>query len=281
MGSIGKSFTLILILIIAISSLSLIIVKPASAQSIPNPSVPEFSVQYVNHPYDLAPTSTVDPYTGKTIVTSQGGHFDNFSIEVKIKNQAFISSIDSSGNYTSLSYNLRFKGHYENETKWVYYPVIPTDYGSASHPVDPFQTGARGSKYLDASKSDYSVFTLPKWQVSNVPQGGQIDVQVQTLIGHDNMHDWGMGQFGELITYYFEGEYTEWSSTQTVTIGQTSTSNPTQNPTQTPTNTVLSTPTPTVPEFSLLAILPLLFSMFFITVILRHRKTISQNKPNV
>jgi hypothetical protein len=210
--------------------------------SIPKPSIPEFVVQYVNHPYDLAPTSTVDPYTGKTIVTSQGGHFDNFSIEVKIRNQAFISTIDSSGNYTSLYYNLRFKGHYENETKWVYYPVIPTDYGSASHPVDPFQTGARGSQYLDSSKSDYSVFTLPNWRVGNVPQGGQIDVQVQTLIGHDNKYDLGivfMG--GELIKYYFEGEYTDWSNTQTVTIGESQT--PTTSPTTTP------TPTPTITPY--------------------------------
>lgn len=50
----------------------------------------------------------------------------------------------------------------------------------------------------------------------------------------------------------------------------------------TPTPTIaLPTPTPSVPEFSLLAILPLLFSMLFIAVILRYRNPISQNKPNV
>jgi hypothetical protein len=41
------------------------------------------------------------------------------------------------------------------------------------------------------------------------------------------------------------------------------------------------TSTPTVPELSWLAIVPLLLSLFFVAVILRHRKTISQNKPNV
>ena len=219
-----------LILFVTLVASSLLIAKPTFAESVAKPSIPEFFVNYVNHPYDLAPTTTLDPYTGETIVTSQRGHFNNFSIEVKIKNQAFISTIDSSGNYTSLYYNLRFKGHYENESNWVYYPVIPTDYGSASHPVDPFQTGARGSQYLDATKSDYSIFTLPNWQVANVPQGGQLDVQVQTLIGHDNKHDWGMGQFGELITYYFEGEYTNWSSTKTVSIDKNASSTPTYTP---------------------------------------------------
>jgi hypothetical protein len=274
MGKISKTFALLLTLIIAMSCLTLLAVRPAYAQSFAKPYIPEFSVQYVNHPYDLAPTTTVDPYTGKTIVTSQGGHFDNFSIEVKIKNQAFKSTIDSSGNHTSLYYNLRFKGHFENETNWKYYSVIPTDYGSASHPVDPFQTGARGSQYLDASKSDYSTFTLPNWQVGNVPQGGQIDVQVQTLIGHDNKHDWGMGQFGEMITYYFEGEYTDWSTTQTVTIDKSTALTPTYTP-------YSPTPTPSVPELSWLAIIPLMVSILSVVVILRHRKAISQNKPNV
>ena len=102
-----------------------IMIESAYVQSILQPSLPEFLVQYVNHPYDLAPTSTIDPYTGKTIIPSQGGHFDSFSIEVKIKNQAFVSTIDSSGNYTSLYYNLRFKGHYENETNGYIIPLSP------------------------------------------------------------------------------------------------------------------------------------------------------------
>ena len=38
-------------------------------------------------------------------------------------------------------------------------------------------------------------------------------------------------------------------------------------------NNLQDSPTPSVPEFSLLAILPLLFSMLFIAAILRHRKT--------
>jgi hypothetical protein len=40
-------------------------------------------------------------------------------------------------------------------------------------------------------------------------------------------------------------------------------------------------PTPTVPEFPGLVIVPLLLSLFLVAVLIRHRKTISQNKPNV
>ena len=248
MGEIGKTSALILTVIVAMSCLTVSIVKTANAQTITKPSVPEFVVQYVNHPYDLSPATTVDPYTGKTTVTSQGGHFDNFSIEVKIKNQAFVSTIDSSGNYTSLYYNLRFKGHYENETQWVYYPVQPDSHGG----------------YLDAFKSDYSVFTLPKWKTSSIPQGGQIDVQVQALIGHDNKRDWGFKYMGaEWITFNFQGEYAEWSNTQTVTVDNNNALTYTASS---------NSPSPSVPELSWRVILPLLLAVFAVIAVVRYRK---------
>jgi hypothetical protein len=48
-----------------------------------------------------------------------------------------------------------------------------------------------------------------------------------------------------------------WSPTQTLTIGQ---------------NSATTTPTPTVPELSWLAIMPLLLSAFSLAIIFRHRK---------
>jgi N-acetylneuraminic acid mutarotase len=48
-----------------------------------------------------------------------------------------------------------------------------------------------------------------------------------------------------------------------------------------PQATSTNQPIPTVPEFSWLVIVPLLLSLFFVAVIIRHRKTTSQNKPNV
>ena len=49
------------------------------------PSVPEFTVKLVAHPYDVPTTYSTDPYTGETI-THAGYHMENKSIEVSIKN---------------------------------------------------------------------------------------------------------------------------------------------------------------------------------------------------
>ena len=68
MGKIGKTFAIFLTLIVAMSCLTLLTVKPVNAQSIPKPSVPEFTLQIADHSYDVPAktTSTTDPYTGKT-----------------------------------------------------------------------------------------------------------------------------------------------------------------------------------------------------------------------
>ena len=71
MGRLSKSFALLLVLIMALSSLGLLIIKPACAQSIPQPSVPEFTLKVVQDSFNV-PIS--------------------YSIEVTIKNQPFVYS---------------------------------------------------------------------------------------------------------------------------------------------------------------------------------------------
>ena len=115
MGRISKSFTLILTLIMVLSSLTLQIVKPAFAQSIPKPSVPEFTIETVSRPYDVPPATTTatDPYTGKQTTTTQPGyHVENKTIEAVIKNSLGTSY-----------YNFRYKGHYTQD--WSYFPFNP------------------------------------------------------------------------------------------------------------------------------------------------------------
>ena len=107
MGSLSKSFALILSLILSlimvISSLSLISIKPAYAQTatptaspipIPVPSVREFTVKFVNSSYEMPPSSSINPYTGQK-VTTQAYYVENESIELTIKNQPFVSFIDN------------------------------------------------------------------------------------------------------------------------------------------------------------------------------------------
>ncbi len=107
MGSTSKGFSLLFVVILAVSSL--IIVESATAQSIPKPSVPEFTLKYVDHSYDVPPTTTttIDPYTGKqTQATQPGYRVENKTLDVIIKNQNFTAYEDTNAqrNY-ALYYN--------------------------------------------------------------------------------------------------------------------------------------------------------------------------------
>jgi len=166
---------------------------------IPKPSVPEFSLKVVAYPYDVAPTTTIDPYTGKNITTSYGYHEENKSIEVTIKNQPFVSTLDESGNYTSLYYNVQFKGHYGNEWSYAY-------------------------SYYNASKSDCTVISIGfEHQTISFPVGGEIDFQVRALIGHQDKMKYDTGALlPDYMRYYdvFVGQTGDWSSTQTIKINE-------------------------------------------------------------
>ena len=57
--------------------------------SIPKPSVPEFTLKYVDNSYDVPPktTTSTDPYTNEiTTTTIPGYHVENRTVEAVIKN---------------------------------------------------------------------------------------------------------------------------------------------------------------------------------------------------
>ncbi len=198
-----KISTLILILFLAVS----VPLTFASYVSATKSSIPEFSLQLGAHPYDVPPVTRTDPYTGQTVTVTFGYHVTNESVEVTIKNQPFTSTIDSSGNYTNLYYNVRFKGHYTGE--WQ------------------FERGV-----YNASKSDYTVVSISLQWVDSFQNNGELDFQVRALIGHQDRKAYDSILPPEMKYYYeFAGETGEWSSTQTIKIGE----NPTATPTQTPT----------------------------------------------
>ncbi len=245
MGTTHKSLALTLILLMALSSLILITaVKPANAQTIPKPSVPEFTLRYVDHSYDVSPTTTTttDPYTGKitTKTTREGYHVDNRTIDFTIKNQPYIKNANTTGYWASgLFYNFRFKGHYENETNWKTCPA----------PSGNFDT------YFQASNGTETVISLRLYQLAADYQihgfaktGDEIDFQVQALVGHEKSLSTAIA---------FQGERSDWSPTQTITVGETA----------------VTSPNPSIPEISWLAIAPLMVSLFSVAVLLRHRKT--------
>jgi hypothetical protein len=242
MGSSGKSFAVILILIIAISTLSLMVIKPANAQTIPTPSVPEFTVKFVDASYNVAPSSSINPYTGQN-VTVEGYHVENRTIELIIKNQP-LTSYRQNGEGVSFYYNVREKGHYEENWTAIYtvdnYFAAPSNtiYTTLTYSLDP---------------------NAPPWLDNNLPSGGQLDFQVEALIGY-------IGRTIGFASWYFTGQESGWSNTQTVTIPASSVS-------PNPTSIITPTSTPNVPEFPTWIILPLFAVVLLLSIVIRKKIT--------
>jgi hypothetical protein len=223
-----KRATLLLIVILTVSSLMIIGAVPVLA-SIPKPSVPEFTLKYVDHSYDVATTYSIDPYTGEN-VTHAGYHVENKTIEVTIKNQLSTPYVEVGGERAWLFYDVRFKGHFED---WGFYNA--TSFGDYQHYIlmaDSEYTVI--SYFLQENADDYSGYVI-----GEVPSGGQIDFQVQAIAGYvTTIHGGFVPPFGYTGYDVFTGEKSGWSSTQTITISesQTPTSSPvtTSPPDQTP-----------------------------------------------
>ena len=235
MGCLSKGLALVLILTIAISSLSLLTGRPVSAQSIPKPSVPEFTVNPAGPSFDIPPTYSFNSSTG-LFDANDGYHIQYSVVKVIIKNQPFTNqtSIDN------LYYNVRIKPHNYPDSYWL----------------ELFSAGADG--YPIQAQGNFTIIPLPvegaEPEGNIIPTGTTTDIQVEAMIGH-------IGRNSTYpYPYVFLGEVSGWSSTQTVTL-------PPKTPFAVPTS-----PTPAVPELSWLVIVPLLLSLFSVAVILRHRK---------
>jgi hypothetical protein len=123
-------------------------------------------------------------------------------------------------------YNFRYKGHYTDE--WNYYPFSRSS--SGYNLPDSFYVPYK------ASNSSFTVEALPSYFFEDVPEGDQVDVQVQALFG-----DFDAEPFGHLFPlepaydFYFTGTTSDWSETQTITIGESQTSTPSPATTSMPT----------------------------------------------
>lgn len=181
--------------------------ESVAAQSTSASPVPEFTLRYADYSYDVPDktTTSIDSYTGKTITTTiPGYHVENKTIEATIKN-----------NIGASYYNFRYKGHYAEE--WSYYPFIPSS-NNYSLP-DAF------SVPYQASTSSYTVASLPSYFFQSISADGQVDVQVQALFGNFRAVPYGHIMpipGGPTYDFYFEGTTSDWSNTQTVTVGENS-----------------------------------------------------------
>jgi hypothetical protein len=228
MGSISKGFSLLLVVVLAVSSLMTV-----EAQ-ITKPYVPEFSLKLVDASYDVPTTQTIDPYTGQNLI-HDGYHVNNTILIVTIQNQPLVYQFTGNEKFGSESfyYNIQIKGHYaENWTQLYLNDELPMP--NASSTQTSLTLGVLGESGLRINLKSITV-----------PFGGEEDFRVQAMMGY--FHKMAIPLSG----WFFEGETSGWSNTQTITILETSIStSPTQNP----------TPTPAVPEFPLWTI-PLLLTI--------------------
>ena len=184
--------------------------------SITKPSVPEFTVKFVDSSYTTHPTYSIDPYTGEN-VTHHGSYVANKTIEVTIRNQPFVPYYDASSSWNiSLYYNVRVKGHYE--ANWtILYLREDMPYLSENVP--------------SKSASEYTVLSYHSYQpnsentyimggkMMDFPPGSQVDFQVEALAGYIH-RVWNPNSTSQLdmYPYVFAGEESGWSNTQTLTI---------------------------------------------------------------
>jgi hypothetical protein len=217
---------------LSVSCLTLLTAKPTNAQSIPKPSVPEFTIEH----YQV----------------------ENRSVVVNIKNQPFIP-YSVNGSQVNLYYQIRFKGHLEGEEAWnVQYSAW------ISH--------SAAKEYPKQSDSEYTILPLQLYSTSSqgLDNGDKWDIQVEAMVGNISLVEF----YG--VTYWtFEGEKSDWSRTWILNLADASVSVSTSpNPTLTsmPNYGPTSSPTPIVPEFYWLIILPLFIFTLSIVVLIRKRK---------
>ena len=279
MSSLSKWSAVFFILIMAVSSLSLIMVKPANAQTIPASTTPQFTVKFVNASYTV---TTTNSYTGQ----SQTQLINNNSIEIMIRNQPFDYS--NNGLPYQIYFNVRAKPHFSNADNWTeVYPLenltssqadengfpyawylLPESppqsnqgYTTIAFPVIPTEVYEASGYDVQRPYTGHNAW-LPTF-LDAIPSGAQLDFQIQALVGHNSTYWYIQHPFFPTIGGYSASAVaydsaSGWSGTQTITIGETTSTSP--------------TPTTAVPEFSWLVILPLFAATLFIAVKLRHRK---------
>jgi hypothetical protein len=242
----------------------------------------------VNHPFDIpstTPTYSIDPYTGETKLQnpgSSGYRFDNWTIELWISNKQFYYPSDGSTNF-HLYYNVRTKGHFEQNWRELYSPFHGLHSGNSSDRGAFIPNGRPAQSNNVYTVITYSAYSPPYYAYpqETYPPNAQVDFQISAVLGHDSqifVNDHPLlpmlvGHEEYAIAFDIQSD---WSNTQTITISNSSTitsypqnpiittpfsipiSTTPQNSTPTPTSqNPMPTPTPSVPEFPSQLILPL------------------------
>ncbi len=247
MGSVSKSLALIAVLSVIASSL--IMVKPACAQSTPLPSVPDFTIEPLGPSFDIPPTYSFNS-SSRGFDINDGYHLEFSTVKIVIKNQPFTNQT----NVDFLYYSVRIRPHNYPDSYWQ-------ELFSAGYEGFPIQTS-----------SNYTVIPLSVEGTQTlgpiIPTGASTDIQVEAMIGH----------IGRNLTagypYVFFGETSGWSNIQTVTLPPKipfTFSTPTPPPTTTPSSSI-NPNSITLPVNTFIAIIAVLaLSLIALTALLLRR----------
>jgi len=265
----------ILIFIAILTLSSLMIIKPATSQ-ITTPSVPEFTVQLVDRSYDEPPTYQTDPYTGETVLIWAGGHVENKTFDFTIKNQPFTPYKNADGKDVELYYKIRHKGQFE-EWSTIFAPK-----------EDVVQ--------FSGSRSTFVSFIVGEGTWGGISPNGIVDIQVKALIGYYSLVKDPYDHFTGYSAVFTAVEESDWTNTQTIIMNDsTITISPNASPTATvsPSQNTILTPNKSAPQTAaflgldwlqvativLLGIIAVL--LVCMVVFLRNRSINSKSRENI
>jgi len=141
-------------------------------------------------------SAQTDPTTPRPAVPEFNAKVVDTNLEVTIKNQPLLPY--ENGSYPNLYYMFRFRDNNTMIGQWYYDPiyyVLPYTYGG----------------YYKASDSDFTTVSL-SLEGKQFPSG-LIGIQVTALFGNQYQTSIENG-----AVYAFEGHYSGWSNTQTITV---------------------------------------------------------------
>ncbi len=271
MGKATKSLCLLLFGMLAASSL--LAIQPTHAQSIPKPSVPEFTVKYVDDSTTVPPVYSTDQYTGKSVITQEGYYQQNKSIIITITNLPFTKVLQNQNLtlFYEIEYKGSFGGYWSNINQTSFNSIYEVSEGRRylAYPDAPFSVVTLGFSGNNGS-ARYLVYNF----ISDIPDGGKVDFRLRAFIGYfTKVYNYDAyvpgipgGDPTDPIPHYyaFTGESSDWSNIQTIQIHNgaiTSVSSPDASP--------------TVPELPWLVLLALCLIVLPVTLILKRHTTLN------
>lgn len=178
-----------------------------------------------------------------------------YALVVTIKNQPYDST------FGTIYYNLRLKDHNAGNDSWIY----PLDQLFYTYHTYPEQSTA--SEYTNISITVQSNFLL---------LGIQNDIEIEAMLGTI-----GRDAHYNPAPYVFNGQTSDWSNPQTITLPAISTTPPTTTPSDTPDSTNSS---PNSSTYLLIISITLIVIAFLLAIIIalllyrNHRKTAKLNQ---